>query len=239
MDDKSLSASLDAHVARDSQHRYVWREWASALFFCIALLAVGFCIVYWRRNCAENRVKFASMAEILNTGLYDPRGVELFTRNDELRRSVRALRDFETDQVVCTYSGRVVPDGVWAADGYDRTYCLRYRDVTGWAMDGHPDFPETENHLGSFINDAEGPVRVDGASTNVRFDGSVVWFAHDPMHVKLVMWLRATRPIRAGEELWVAYGSGYWEARERQRLGGGKEHSKRETGSAQAEKLQS
>lgn len=151
----------------------------------------------------------ASVEELAATGRLDPHGVEVFERGDAIGKSVRALRAFERNDIVCSYGGRVYH----ADDERYRTTRSNYKYT--WSksilIDGHPKYAESRGHAGSYLNDALGPVRLPGCKNNVRFcNGSFV----DPVsgETRPVVWIRAVRRINAGDELWLSYSRQYWRA---------------------------
>lgn len=106
-----------------------------------------------------------------------------------------ARRNFDTNDVVAVYRGTLfygpVPEHV------DTTFVYEFESPQYGTV--YVD-PQGHDCPAQFANDAEGPVRVDGLENNTVFDDA---------HPRSVV-LRATRPIRNGEEIFVSYGSDYW-----------------------------
>jgi hypothetical protein len=153
---------------------------------------------------ASHRKSPATFAEVCASGRLDVHGVETFQRGDAMGQSVRTLRPFKIDEIVCSYGGKLLPYSKKEA-GLS-AYMLQWdKDTT---IDGHPDFAESAGHVGAFINDAGGPIRDNRAKNNVYFSkGSVVTARRGRVPA---MWIKAKHYLPANTELFIAYGHSYW-----------------------------
>jgi SET domain-containing protein len=103
------------------------------------------------------------------------------------------------DEIVCEYEGEKV---TWKE-------CLRRNE----AMEGKGayffhindrncvDAQHTLWALGRYANDAAGPSKVTGLRNNAKYEV-----------IKGKPYIKATRNIKAGDEIFVSYGKEYWEA---------------------------
>ncbi len=144
---------------------------------------------------------FASVDEIIASGKWQPNSVEVFSRNDAMGKSVCALKDFKTDEIVATYGGRFFEDDENVPES---DYLLSLKK--GTVIDGNPSYPESAGHVGIFINDACGPIN-NGETNNVYF--SVGWIETN-QGKKSVVWIKAKRKILLGEEFYLSYGKLFW-----------------------------
>lgn len=115
-----------------------------------------------------------------------------------------ADRHFEPGERICRYRG-VVRRGPFDPEVHgDITYVYEWEDDKGRVLfiDGLDD-PSGA----MYANDAQGAKRVEGCRNNAGFDDE---------HWKTDgLWLVAVDDIRRGEEIFVAYGAGYWGMSER------------------------
>ena len=92
--------------------------------------------------------------------------------------------------------------------------------INGVSLNGDPALAESTGHVGQFVNDARGVLRVDGQDNNVAL--RTTWFRVLDRDGRLLrmpcVLLHALRCIRANEEILVDYGEGYWSAWRRQEL---------------------
>jgi hypothetical protein len=104
-----------------------------------------------------------------------------------------ARRDFEEDERVAPFSGTVCR-GEFPEDR-DTRYAFSWEDPLRGPL-----YIDPTDCPAMFANDAEGPTQIVGLENNTYFN---IDNSHD-VH------LRALRPIRAGEEIFVSYGPEYW-----------------------------
>lgn len=147
----------------------------------------------------------ATFAEVEASGRIDPSGVEVFDRGDEVGKSVRTTKSYRRDEIVCSYGGRLFP----SSEPSDTLYAYLMNGKT--VVDGDPRWPETQGHVGSFINDACGPVRNDAVSNNVCFSNGFVLTSRGKVRA---VWIKAKRDLPEGTELFLSYGRGYWAGRD-------------------------
>jgi hypothetical protein len=106
-------------------------------------------------------------------------------------KGIFALCDIPKGAVVCLYEGVLVP----------RTYAsksvYRVHVNSDFVLDG-----ELVESLGKYINCPKGT----GRKSNVKFGG--FHFGHGGHHPYFPVFTKSA--IKAGEELLVAYGRGYW-----------------------------
>lgn len=152
------------------------------------------------------RFKYPTIEEAAASGRFDPTGVEVVTHDGALGRGVRARRAFKRGDIVCTYGGRVCSLASVRRAATDGAY--RYEWLRDLFIDGDPKLPEARGHLGSFINDALGTLRLPGCKNNVRFCNG--HFRAPDGKRRYIVWIRAKRRIAPGECLWLAYGADYW-----------------------------
>ena len=105
------------------------------------------------------------------------------------------IREGET---VCYYSGQCL--GRSAMIGNTSDYVLDLGD--GWYLDGEKKF----NCAGRYVNDSRG---LRGARNNAVYMSKCTFDRELGFHVRVV----ATRYIPAGTEIFVGYGSDYWDKR--------------------------
>ena len=98
--------------------------------------------------------------------------------------------------------------------------CSYVLTLNGVSLNGDPALAESVGHVGQFVNDARGVLRVDGRDNNVAL--RTTWFRVLDRDGRLLrmpcVLLLALRCIRANEEILVDYGEGYWSAWRRQEL---------------------
>lgn len=151
-------------------------------------------------------IEFATGQELIDEGIIDPDGVEVFDRRDILGRSVRACNDFADGDIVCSYGGKAYKKNSAFAAFSTSLYRVDFDDVL--EVDGHPSYPETKNHVGSFINDAKGPISIPGKRNNVYLRPQSLQINGVNKYAILLL---ANGPIDIGEELFLDYGN-YWDA---------------------------
>lgn len=101
-------------------------------------------------------------------------------------------KSFKRGEFIMDVTGpRLTPDEV-AANYTDSNYLLELNDDSG-------DCIEVEGYA-RYANDAEGLTSVSGLVNNAEF-------CSDEDHN---MFVRATRSIKAGSEIFIAYGERYW-----------------------------
>mgnify|MGYP000269914698 CR=1 FL=1 len=108
-------------------------------------------------------------------------------------KALYAARDFKKGDVVARYTGDLVPTH---GDHGGSAYVLELSEVASI------DAARTDTAEGRMVNDARG----SGRRNNCRFSCNQA--------AKTAV-LRATRGVRKGEELFVAYGRAFWPGRER------------------------
>lgn len=146
--------------------------------------------------------------QLVNKNIIDSAAVEVFERGDAMGKSVRARRAFQVGQVVCSYGGKVYPVNA-ETDALLRGTAYRFVIDHSCEVDGNPDLDETKGHVGSFINDAKGPIRVAGARNNVTI--RIMFIIHDGQLNRALL-VVAKRAIEIGDEIWMSYGPSYWVA---------------------------
>ena len=146
-------------------------------------------------------MSYPTARQLIDRNIIDPLAVQVFDRGDVLGRSVRANRSFKIGEKICSYGGKRIAKHV----PVDSAYKVELDSET--IIDGDPRHEETRDHVGSFINDAKGVVQFLGQRNNVVFKRS--WFFDGTRRQRIIL-VVASRPIRAGEELWLSYGIGYW-----------------------------
>ena len=99
-----------------------------------------------------------------------------------------ALRDFKLDEKICRYTGDFYRDD----DAWGRSDYVLQINRALWI-----DASRTNSAVGRFSNDPKGT----GKRVNARF-------SINPVTKEVT--LKALRPISKGDELFTAYGSGYW-----------------------------
>lgn len=105
-----------------------------------------------------------------------------------------AKKDIEQGDIVCTYMGeRISNDEAWRRieAGIDQFIVETYNDGL---LDSMPIFCHA-----MYANDAMGLTRVEGLKNNAQIE-----------IIRRAPRIVATRDIKKGEEIFVAYGRGYW-----------------------------
>lgn len=148
---------------------------------------------------------FATAQELIDCGKIDSNAVKVFDRKDILGYSVRACKKFEAGQIICSIGGKVYSTSSVFAAMSTSLYRVHVEDE--WELDGHPSYEETKNHVGSFINDANGLIKFPNISNNTILLLHPLLVADNQ---KWAIFVKASRVIEAGEELWLDYGANYW-----------------------------
>ncbi|KAJ1623932.1 hypothetical protein T492DRAFT_1051641 [Pavlovales sp. CCMP2436] len=108
-----------------------------------------------------------------------------------------ALRGFLEGELVCEYVGRVLSLAeVMRMSVPDRDYVMG-----GFGLNVHVDGRHNHNMLARYINDNGDPALINAEFVKLRAERKAL--------------VRALRPLRAGEEIFCAYGEGYWRARQK------------------------
>ena len=156
-----------------------------------------------RLAATKSAFRVATAHEIASTGrIFDK--VELFSRGDALGKGVRATDVIQKGEILASYGGRVVPKLLVSQQKYKTAYALQL--TKDFVIDGNPLLPETRGHLGPLINDAAGSVR-QATNNNAKFSRGFIRANGEKLHT---MWVKATKTIQKGEEIYVSYGRLYW-----------------------------
>lgn len=161
-------------------------------------------------NAASNIPALATYNDIAKSKKVDAHGVRKgpSVTDAQLGMGVMARRNFDEGDIVCTYGGRVISEQEHQAlVGMHDWRCPRVAYLVDleegkWVIDGHLSVLESHSHVGQYINDAKG---IKGATTNV-------YISKERLKGKPVVYIRASRKIKVGEELFLHYGDDYWDA---------------------------
>lgn len=158
-----------------------------------------------KKKLKPMRAGAVASAEEIGAAGYKFDKVELFDRGDKLGRGVRATKDIAKDETFASYGGEKVLQSEFKAKNPIISYAIHLNN--DYVLDGDPTLPQSAGHLGQFCNDASGTFR-QAKGNNARFNnrGSIELKGERIRTVFIV----ANRPIRAGEEIFVRYGSAYW-----------------------------
>jgi len=143
---------------------------------------------------------FATIKEIDDAARFSSQNIEIYEKQG-IGRSVCALKDFVVDEIICSYGGRCFESD----DAPESDYVLTLNK--NLVIDGNPLFPESQGHIGNYINDANGPIRC--GENNARFS---VGRLKTPNGVKRVVWIKAQRPIVAKTDVLIPYGKNFWQS---------------------------
>ena len=142
--------------------------------------------------------KLASRRHIIASSRIQGQPVEMFNRGDKVGNGVRATRPLKRNEIVAVYYGKLKYDP-------NDTRFLDYSYVLdiggGWGINGKPTSKNriTGVFLGSVVNDGRGLRK----KNNVRYSFGRVCN-------KTVVWIKTTKFIKKGSELFASYGNGYW-----------------------------
>lgn len=164
-----------------------------------------------KQNTNNKTPVLATAEQVFASGRVDPAAVEVFQRTDGMGRSVRTRRPFKRGQVVCSYGGRVHRTTELTKSDYFFQLSNKY------VVDGDPNLPESQGHVGNLVNDACGPIRVDGVTNNLYFSiGSIMQTNGEKIKTVLLKTKRALPEV--GTELFISYGPSYWHEMKRSKF---------------------
>ncbi|KAG8459904.1 hypothetical protein KFE25_010953 [Diacronema lutheri] len=107
-------------------------------------------------------------------------------------------RPFAQGELICEYVGRVLSLArVMQMDVRARDYVMG-----GFGLNVHVDGRSDLNMLARYINDNGDASMINAEFVKLRAERKAL--------------VRALRPLRSGEEVFCAYGDGYWRARQRE-----------------------
>jgi hypothetical protein len=166
---------------------------------------------------AEDSAAVMRMATAAEVKAYCPRfeadAVEWFDRKDALGHGVCAKKTLLPGTRIISYGGAIVPRNETSGSMY--SFHLNRK----FMVNGDPSLPESRGHLGSFVNDAAGPIKQNGGINNAAFghpsyinvpiggaNGNGVAMTQ---RVPTVL-ITVTKKIAPGAEVFVSYGRRYW-----------------------------
>lgn len=129
--------------------------------------------------------------------------------SEQLGFGVVAKRALSSGAIVCSYGGRVLSEREYSSVvAYHDPRCARVAYLIEivpktWFLDGFPEQSETLPHIGQFVNDSRG---IDGCATNCMLEVD----ATRERRGLYAVYVKSTKSIGAGEELFLDYGDRYW-----------------------------